>query len=83
MKMKALVLTMVLLGAICLAAPCLAAEYTVYCANGKIEVDTRDEAQMKSARGGDVKVLSKFQYKTDADNFAKKLGGVGAQCKSK
>ncbi len=83
MKMKALVLTMVLLGVLCLAAPCLAAEFTVYCARGKIEVDMRDEARMKADRGGDVKVLGKFQFKMDADNFAKKLGGVGAQCQSK
>jgi hypothetical protein len=82
MKIKALIIAGMLLGALCLASPCLASTvYTVYCANGKIEVDTRNEAQMKSARGSNVKVLSKFNFKLDADNFAKKLGGIGAQCK--
>ena len=81
MKIKTLVLSMMLLlGALVFVSPCLATDYYVYCANGKIEVDTRDEAQMKSARGSNVKVLSKFNFKTDADNFAKKLGGVGAKC---
>jgi hypothetical protein len=29
-------------------------KYSVYCANGKIEVDMRTPEQMKSARGSDV-----------------------------
>ena len=82
MKIHSLVFSMMLLGSLFLAAPCLAStEYTVYCANGKIEVDTRNEAQMKSARGGNVKVLSKFKFKLDADKDAKKRGGIGAQCR--
>ena len=57
-----------------------AADYYVYCVNGKIEVDTRDAKQMKSARGSEPKTLGKFNNKTDADKLAKKLGGVGAKC---
>ena len=58
----------------------VAGKYYVYCANGKIEVDSRDPQQMKSARGSGTYVMSEFNYKTDADNFAKQLGGVGGKC---
>ena len=57
-----------------------AADYHVYCVNGKIEVDTRDAKQMKSARGSDPKILGKFNNKTDADKLAQKVGGIGAKC---
>lgn len=59
----------------------LADKYRVYCANGKIEVDTRDVKQMKSARGSSIYMLGEFDYRTEAVEFAKKFGGVGAQCK--
>ena len=81
MKIRPLIFAMAALGVLLFATPCLAADYYVYCANGKIEVDTRDEAKMKSARGSNVKLLSKFKNKTDADKFAKNLGGIGAMCK--
>jgi len=58
-----------------------AADYYVYCTNGKIEVDTRKPEQMKSARGDSKLVtMGKFNNKTDADKLAKKLGGVGTKC---
>lgn len=59
----------------------MAAKYTVYCANGKIEVDMRDLNQMLSARGKNTHAIKTFDYKTDADKFAASLGGVGAPCK--
>ena len=59
----------------------LAAKYTIYCANGKIEVDMRDLNQMLSARGKNTHAIKTFDYKTDADKFAASLGGVGASCK--
>ncbi|MBQ9451964.1 MAG: hypothetical protein IJU65_01545 [Desulfovibrio sp.] len=62
------------------ASESMASKYYVYCANGKIEVDSRNPQQMKSARGGSAYVMSEFNYKTDADKFAKQLGGVGAKC---
>ncbi|MBO4300023.1 MAG: hypothetical protein J5861_00315 [Desulfovibrio sp.] len=62
------------------ATSAMSAKYSVYCANGKIEVDTRNLQQMKSARGPHTYMMSEFDNKIDADNFAKKLGGVGAQC---
>lgn len=58
-------------------------QYSVYCANGKIEVDSRTLDQMKSARGSGTCLLKAFDYKMDADKHAKSLGGVGASCKCK
>jgi hypothetical protein len=60
-----------------------ATKYSVYCANDKIEVDSRDFDQMKSARGSNTCIVKQFDYSSDADNFAKKLGGKGASCKCK
>jgi hypothetical protein len=56
-------------------------KYSVYCANGKIEVDMRTPEQMKNARGSDVCQFGEFNYLSDAQSFAKKnFGGVGAKC---
>jgi hypothetical protein len=56
-------------------------KYSVYCANGKIEVDMRSLEQMKSARGSDVCQFGEFNYLSDAQSFAKKnFGGDGARC---
>lgn len=58
--------------------------YYVYCANGKIEVDGRDPEQMRSARGSDTCMLSRFNYLSDAQNFARKnFRGIGARCSCK
>ena len=58
-----------------------ASGYYVYCANSKIEVDSRDFAQMKSARGSGICQLGSFGYLSDAQSFAKKnFGGVGGKC---
>lgn len=62
------------------AAPLLAANYTVYCANGKIEVDMRPLDQMVSARGKGTYAIAEYNNRTDADKHAKSLGGVGAAC---
>ncbi|MCW5772329.1 MAG: hypothetical protein KIT16_11880 [Rhodospirillaceae bacterium] len=66
-------------------APQLAqSHYYVYCANGKIEVDSRDPEQMRSARGSDTCMLSRFNYLSDAQSFARKnFNGVGARCACK
>ncbi|MCR5813917.1 MAG: hypothetical protein K6G15_05460 [Desulfovibrio sp.] len=55
-------------------------QYYVYCANGKIEVDTRNPQQMKSARGSGTYMMSSFSHRIDAEKFAKQLGGIGASC---
>jgi len=56
-------------------------KYSVYCASGKIEVDSRDLSQMKSARGSNTCLLKAFDYKTDAESYARTVGGVGSSCK--
>jgi hypothetical protein len=58
-----------------------AASYFVYCANDKIEVDSRDFNQMKSARGSGICQLGAFDYLSDAQSFAQKnFGGPGKKC---
>ena len=58
-----------------------ASGYYVYCANSKIEVDSRDFNQMKSARGSGICQMGSFGYRMDAESFAKKnFGGVGGKC---
>ncbi len=58
-------------------------QYSVFCANGKIEVDSRSLDQMKSARGSGTCLIKAFDYKMDADKHAGSLGGVGSSCKCK
>ena len=60
-----------------------ATKYSVFCASGKIEVDSRTLAQMKSARGAGTCIIKSFDNKMDADKLAKSVGGVGASCKCK
>jgi len=61
--------------------PTQAAGYYVYCANNKIEVDSRDFGQMKTARGSGVCQMGSFGFRMDAESFAKKnFGGVGGKC---
>ncbi len=58
-----------------------ATKYSVYCVKGKVEVDTRNLGEMKSARGSDVCLFRSYDYRADADKFANTIGGVGALCK--
>jgi hypothetical protein len=60
-----------------------ATKYSVFCANGKVEVDSRTLTQMKSARGSGTCIIKSFDNKMDADKSAKSVGGVGASCKCK
>ncbi|MCC7427545.1 MAG: hypothetical protein IT557_11610 [Alphaproteobacteria bacterium] len=61
--------------------PALAAGYYVYCANNKIEVDSRDPNQMRIARGSGVCLMGSFGYRMDAESFARRnFGGAGARC---
>jgi hypothetical protein len=63
------------------ALPAQAAGYYVYCANNKIEVDSRDFSQMKIARGSGICQMGSFGFRMDAESFAKKnFGGVGGKC---
>lgn len=57
------------------------AAYYVYCANNKIEVDSRNPDQMRSARGSGVCMLSQFNFLSDAQSFAQRnFGGAGRPC---
>ena len=73
---------MLVLGLLALlgSSAAFAATQKVYCANGKVEVDTRDLKQMQSARGR-AYIIKEFSSRIDADKFAKSIGGVGASCK--
>lgn len=68
--------------ALCIIAPVAFGEsyYNVYCAEGKIEVDSRTLDQMKSARGLDTCLLKSFSYSSDAYTFAESVGGKGGSC---
>jgi len=76
-----LLAALAVLGTLASARPAAAAGYYVYCANGRIEVDSRDPAQMRGARGSNVCLLSSFNYLSDAQSFAQKnFGGAGRSC---
>ena len=79
MKKLCIVVAVLALTMFC-AGGAVAGEYYVYCANGKIEGDSRTPQQMKSARGSGTYMMSEFDFKTDADKCAKQLGGIGGKC---
>lgn len=58
------------------------ADYYVYCANNRIEVDSRNPDQMRSARGsGTCQMGPKFGFLSDARSFAQRnFGGAGRFC---
>jgi hypothetical protein len=55
----------------------------VYCANDRIEVDGRSFEQMQIARGSGICMFGQFNFLSDAQDFAKQFGGVGASCRCK
>jgi hypothetical protein len=55
-------------------------KYTVYCASDRIEVDSRDDKQMKIARGSGICSFGSFNYRMDAEKHSKQFGGVGGKC---
>ncbi len=71
-----------LIGVISLLPIPASASYYVYCANGRVEVDGRNPAQMRSARGSGVCQLgADFRYLSDAQSFAQRnFGGAGKAC---
>ena len=76
---KLLILGAVLAG---LAPASALASYYVYCANNRIEVDSRDPNQMRIARGSGVCQMGPvFGFRTDAMQFAERnFGGPGRAC---
>ena len=77
MKIKALLISMTILGALLFASPCLAAdaEYWVYCVKGKgMVIDTRNLTQYSYETGTyptDVRIMLKFSNQKDAETFAR------------
>jgi len=55
-------------------------KYSVFCANDKVEVDSRTLEQMKSARGSSTCLIKEFDYSSDADDYAKSIGGKDSRC---
>ena len=70
------------LGAALLVPGTALADYYVYCANGRIEVDGRNPDQMRIARGSGVCQMGpRFGFLSDAQNFAQRnFGGAGRPC---
>ena len=61
------------------AGPAAAEDYGVFCASGRIEVDSRAADEMRTQRGACQ--FQRFQTRTDAENFARRnFGGVGGSC---
>lgn len=58
------------------------ADYYVYCANNRIEVDGRNPEQMRIARGSGVCQMGpRFGFLSDAQSFAQRnFGGAGRPC---
>lgn len=76
-------MTAAALAALALLAPTAAlADYYVYCANGRIEVDGRNPEQMRVARGSGVCQMGpRFGFLSDAQDFARRnFGGAGRAC---
>ena len=52
------------------AAP--ASAYSVICKRGKYDVDSRSEQQLKIAFGSSYCTFRRFNYRSDAESFARK-----------
>ena len=53
--------------------------YGVFCANGRIEIDSRSEDEMRRQRGACQ--FARFPFRMDAESFARKnFKAVGASC---
>lgn len=70
------------LAAALLAPAAALADYYVYCANNRIEVDGRNPEQMRIARGSGVCQMGpRFGFLSDAQGFAQRnFGGAGRPC---
>lgn len=51
------------------AAPAFA--YAVICVHGKYDVDSRDDAQLKSAFGTSYCLIRRFEFRSSAEDWAK------------
>lgn len=56
------------------------ADYWVYCASGRIEIDQRTPDEMRSQRSA-CAMSQGFSSRSDAEGFARRnFGGVGGSC---
>lgn len=68
-----------LAGLLGFAGAARAEDYGVFCANGRITIDSRSEAEMKSQRGACQ--FARFPDRSGAESFARKnFSGAGATC---
>ena len=85
MKISALICAIALFGTLLTAAPSLASsDHYVYCARGKIIIDTRNLPQLTGSgvyKSNEIKELARFSDRGMAETMARHRGGVGAQCK--
>jgi len=58
--------------AIAVLAAVPASAYSVICKRGKYDVDSRSEQQLKIAFGSSYCTFRRFNYRSDAESFAKK-----------
>jgi hypothetical protein len=58
-----------------------ASAYALICKHGKYDIDSRDEAQLKSAFGTSYCTMRRFSYRSDAENFSRSNNmQVGKSC---
>ncbi len=58
-------------GAAAVLAASPASAYAVICKHGKYDIDSRDEAQLKSAFGTSYCTMRRFSFRSDAESFAR------------
>ena len=82
MRIKTLVLSAMLFSFCLLASPCFAnGNYNVYCVDGKVVIDTRDQIDYKQKTGAkDISSKGGKLTQNEAELLARGLGGVGAKC---
>lgn len=66
--------------ALSLAATAARAEdYGVFCASGRIEIDSRSDSEMRGQRGACA--FARFGTRSEAENFARRnFGGARSSC---
>jgi hypothetical protein len=58
-----------------------ASAYALICKHGKYDIDSRDEAQLKSAFGTSYCTMRRFSFRSDAENFSRNNNmQVGKSC---
>ncbi|MDL2216098.1 hypothetical protein LJB81_00025 [Desulfovibrio sp. OttesenSCG-928-M14] len=85
MKTKSFLVILVLIGTLLCAFPCFATDYYLYCANGRIIIDTRNQAQLLGGgvyQSNNLQELGRYSDPSMAKLNAQSRGGVGAACGS-